>query len=75
MWMYIIVFIISLVVCLAMAPKIAQPKLASLSDMTVPTAEPGRPIGVIFGTRLCQAPNVVWYGDLRYKAVKTSSGK
>ncbi len=75
MFVYLIVFIISLAVCLAMAPKSTQPSPSSLSDMNVPTAEPGRPIPVVFGTRLLKAPNIVWYGHLKYKAVKTKSGK
>lgn len=75
MFVYLIVFIISLAVCLAMAPKSTQPKPASLSDMDVPTAEPGRPVPVVFGTRLLKSPNIVWYGHLKYKAVKTKSGK
>jgi len=74
-WEYLIIFIISLVVCYAMAPKATQPAPASLSDMDIPTAEPGRCIPVVFGTRLLKSPNIVWYGDLRYSPVETSSGK
>lgn len=74
-WEYIIVFIIALVVCYAMQPKAVQPTPPSLDDMDIPTAEPGRCIPVVFGTRLLKSPNIVWYGDLRYDAVKTDSGK
>ena len=74
-WVYLIVFIVALFVAFALAPKAATPKPASLDDMQIPTAEPGRPIGVVFGKRLLKAPNVVWYGDLRYEPVQTSSGK
>jgi hypothetical protein len=74
-WEYILIFIISLVVCYAMTPKVAQPTPTSLDDMNLPTAEPGRCIGVVFGTRLLKSPNVVWYGDLRYDPVNADSGK
>lgn len=72
---YLIVFIASLFVAFAMMPKAIVPKPASLEDMNIPTAEPGRPISVVFGKRLLKAPNVVWYGDMRYDPVKVSGGK
>lgn len=71
---YVIVFIIALVVALAAAPRPAQPKAATLSDIDLPTAEIGRAIPVVFGTVLLKSPNIVWYGDLGYVAVK-SGGK
>ena len=74
-YVYLIIFVIGLFVAFAMQPKPIQPPPPSLDDMQIPTAEPGRPIPVIFGTRLVKAPNVVWYGDLKYSAVRTSSGK
>ena len=73
-WEYLIIFIISLVVCYAMTPKVAQPKPASLSDMNVPTAEPGGCVPVIFGTRLISSANVVWYGDFKYSPIKSEGG-
>jgi hypothetical protein len=30
----------------------------------VPTAEPGKPVPVAFGTVVIEIPNIVWYGDL-----------
>lgn len=72
---YLIIFLIGLFVAFAMAPKAVVPPPPSLDDMQVPTAEPGRPVPVIFGTRLCKAPNVVWYGDLKYTPVETKGGK
>ena len=71
---YIVVFIIALVVALAAAPKPATPKPATLTDLDLPTAEIGRAIPVVFGTVLLKSPNIVWYGDLGYTAVK-SGGK
>ena len=44
--------------------KPVAPKPAALEDFSVPTAEIGREIPVLFGTRWIKSPNVVWYGDL-----------
>ncbi len=74
MW-YIVVFIIAYAIAIAMTPGPVTPKPPVLSDISVPTAEPGRPIPVVFGTYVIKSPNVVWYGDLGYKKVKTKSGK
>lgn len=72
---YIAVLIISAFVAIALAPKPPKPKPASLSDFDIPTAEEGRPIPVVFGTVLVTGPNVIWYGDLRTKAIKAKGGK
>lgn len=74
MW-FVVVFIASLVASLALAPKPPEPKPAGLADINVPTAEPGRPIPIVFGTVLLEDPNVVWYGDLSTTEIKSSGGK
>lgn len=76
MWWYIAVFVVALVVSFATMPKPpAGQKPAGLSDLQVPTAEVGREIPVLFGTRDMNAPNVVWYGDLKTKKIKAKGGK
>jgi len=40
-----------------------------------PTSEEGRPIPVLFGTRLLDSPNIVWWGEVDAKAVKQKGGK
>lgn len=72
---YLIVFIVALVIAVALQPKPAEQKPATLDDFNMPTAEPGRPIPVIFGTYTIKSPNIVWYGDLASSPVKTSGGK
>lgn len=72
---YIAVLLVATFVSYALAPKPPKPKPASLSDFDIPIAEEGRPIPVVFGTILVTGPNVLWYGDLRTKAIKSSSGK
>lgn len=72
---YLIIFAVSYAVSVAMAPSPAEPKRPSLTDLDIPTAEPGRPIPVVFGTVTVKSPNVVWYGDLATMPVKTNGGK
>lgn len=47
---------------------------ATMEDIDVPTATEGRPVPVLFGTRLIENPNVVWWGDLRTVAIKSKGG-
>lgn len=75
MWWYIAVFIVSLVVSHAMMPKPQSQPPAGLGDIKAPTAEEGREIPVLFGTRVVEGPNVVWYGDLRTEAIRKKGGK
>ncbi len=59
----------------ALAPKPPGRRPAALTDFTIPTAEEGRPLPVVLGTVTVTGPNVIWYGDLRYIAIKSSGGK
>ena len=74
-WYYIAVVVITAVISYVLQPKPPSAKPPSLSDFDFPTAEEGRPIPVVFGRVQVTGPNVVWYGDISYKSVKTSSGK
>lgn len=71
---FFVIFLVALVLAVALKPKAPNQPPASLSDIGVPTAEPGRPVPIIFGTVLLKSPNIVWYGDLGYTAVR-SGGK
>lgn len=75
MWWYVVVFVVALVVSYAMAPKPQSRPPAGLGDIQVPTAEEGREIPVLFGTKELKGPNVVWFGDLRTEAIKKRGGK
>lgn len=72
---YIIYAVIVIIVAIALQPKPPETKPASLSDVDAPTAEQGKPIAKVFGTYVIQSPNIVWYGDLAYTAIKSSGGK
>lgn len=74
-WWLIAVFIGTLVLAFAFMPKAQNAPPPSKSDVTSPTAEVGREIGVLFGTRDVEGANVVWYGDIKLKAIKSKGGK
>lgn len=74
-WVYAIIWVVALVVAYAMIPSPETQPPAGLSEIKAPTAEEGREIPVLFGTRDVDSPNIVWYGHLRTKAIKKSGGK
>ena len=77
MWNLIGWWVATAVLAYALRPKPVNqtPTPATIEDFEAPTAEDGREIPVLFGTREVQGPNVVWYGDLRTEAIKTKQGK
>lgn len=74
-WPLVVAMVIVFAAAVFMAPKPQNAKPPQYSDLKAPTAQDGREIPVLFGTRVISAPNVVWYGDLKTKAVKASGGK
>ena len=74
-WWYVATFVVALVLVTALAPKPQSAKPAGLGDVQAPTAEEGREIPVLFGTRLCRGPNIVWYGDFETQAIQKKGGK
>jgi len=74
-WWYLAYFVVLLVIGYSMTPKAQSLPPAGLGDIKAPTAEEGREIPVLFGTRDIDGPNVVWYGDLRTVAIRKSGGK
>lgn len=74
-WAYAIYFVVALVLAYTMTPKPQNAKPAGLDEFQVPTADVGREIAVLFGTRDISGPNVVWFGDLRTVPVIKKGGK
>lgn len=75
-WIYAAVFVAALVIGYKMAvPKAQSAPPAGLGDFSLPTAEDGREIPVLFGTKDITGPNVVWYGDFYAVAVRKKGGK
>lgn len=75
MFWFIVIFIAVLVLSLAMMPKPQTAPPAGLGDIKAPTAEEGREIPVLFGTRDVEGPNCVGYWRLRAIPVKGGGGK
>jgi hypothetical protein len=69
-WWWVVAFVAAAVVSYSLAPKAPEQKPPAVRDVEVPTAEAGKPLTVVFGTVLLKSPNIVWYGDLKYKAIK-----
>lgn len=47
-----------------------RPKAVGLEDIDVPTADEGRVIPILFGTRDLKSANCVWYGNLHVYQVR-----
>lgn len=69
MFLYVAAFVIGLILVATM-PKPQDRPQQGLENIKAPTAEEGRAIPVVFGTRLIEGPNVVWYGDISNEAIK-----
>jgi hypothetical protein len=74
-WWLIAIFVVTLVLAYAFMPKPQMQKPPGIGDIQAPTAEVGRVIPVLFGTRDIEGPNVTWWGDVKTKAIKASGGK
>lgn len=75
MWVYFVVMAIATVAAYALAPGATDVSPSTVEDSDIPTADEGGAIPVVFGTVVVKSSNIVWYGDLGYKAVKSSGGK
>lgn len=59
------VSLILMVVGYLLAPRPKQPQPDSTKDFDDPTADAGRPIPVVFGTKTVKGLNVLWFADKR----------
>lgn len=76
-WFQVAVWVATAVISYALRPSPpsqSTPRPARLADFDVPTADDGREIPVLFGTREIKGPNVVWYGHLRTSRIRARSG-
>ncbi len=74
MWWYAVVFIGAFYASYSMMPSPENARPAGFGDVTLPTAEVGREIPVLFGERDLEGPNIVWYNDFRAVPIKKSTG-
>jgi hypothetical protein len=63
----------SVATSLLIQPAAQNREPPELEDIQAPTAEEGREIPVLFGTRNIKGANVVWYGDFESIAVRRRS--
>jgi len=56
-------------------PKPTKPERASIGDFDFPQAKEGTSQIVIFGDCWITAWTVLWYGNLRTRAIKSKGGK
>jgi hypothetical protein len=75
MWVELGFFVASLVIGYIFRPKVKydSPKPGTVEAKATATA--GGEIGVLFGSREITGPNIVWWGDVKTKAIKKSGGK
>jgi hypothetical protein len=69
-----VALVVGLVLGLFLTPKPQTGRLEP-RDFEVPVSEEGRPIPWAFGTVTIGRPNVLWFGDIKTKAVKKKGGK
>lgn len=69
MFVYIFAAVIALI-AVATIPKPQSNPPAQFEAITAPTAEEGRAIPVLFGTRVISGPNCVWYGDFKTEEIR-----
>lgn len=74
MWIELGFFVASLVIGYIFRPrqKYDSPKPGKVEAGAIATA--GAEIPVLFGSREITGQNIVWWGDVKNKAVKKSSG-
>jgi len=73
-WLLLLLFVATTVVGALLAPHPKGPLPSALGDFSVPTAEEGRAIPVVFGTCMIKGGNTTWWGDLKTKAIKVGGG-
>ena len=74
-WIAAIIFVVALVVAFVMMPEPQSAPPPGIGEVKGPTAEEGREIPVLFGTRVIAGPNICWFGDIKTIAMTEEVGK
>ena len=74
MWTQILVWVVTTVIGALLSPRPPKPASVSPGTVDVPVAEQGKPIPVLFGTRVIRQANCVWYGDIKTTEIRQTSG-
>lgn len=74
---YLVVFIALTAAAYLLTPKPKNQNTVTKPDkVDIPVAEIGTKLPVVFGTRMIDSPNLVWYGNVRIEEIKKEvSGK
>lgn len=75
MFTYFAVLIGALALSYLLRPKPQQAPPPGINEVKVPTAETGRPIPVLFGTKEIKGINTVGYWNIRIIPIRKSGGK
>lgn len=73
-FVYLAFLVTALAISYSLTPKPQSAPPPGIGEVEAPTAEVGREIPVLFGTRDIDGPNVVWYGDVMTIPIKSSGG-
>lgn len=68
----LIIALVLLVIAYAIMPKPKTPSIIG-QDAEDPTAEAGKPMGVVFGTVTIRDGNILWYGDKSKQSLKVKA--
>lgn len=75
MWVQLIILVVAAILSYALTPKPQTQPPDTLSDVSVPTIELGKPVSVAFGEVWVDDSNVLWFGDLSSYPIMSSGGK
>ena len=75
MWVQLAILVVAAILSYALTPKPQTTPPDTLSDVSVPTIEIGKPVSVAFGDVWIDDSNVLWYGDLSSQPIHASGGK
>jgi hypothetical protein len=73
MWVQLFILVVAAILSYALTPKPQTPPPDTLSDVSVPTIEIGKPVSVAFGDVWIDDSNVLWYGDLSSQPIQSSA--
>ena len=65
LFLQLIVGLVLMVISYLIMPK-PKPDDSAITEADNPTADAGRPIPVLFGTKTIKSPNCLWFGDKQY---------
>tara|TARA_R110001583_G_C5584539_1_gene403181 strand:+ start:277 stop:519 length:243 start_codon:yes stop_codon:yes gene_type:complete len=77
-WNFVAQLAIAVVLSVAsylLSPKPQRANPAAREEIDVPTAQEGRPIYILFGTRDVEASVAAWHGDIKSVPIKRKGGK